>query len=74
MVLEVMLMCMEEVDNHIIQDHHQAVHHIGAVTLRQDIHKVDNLHTIIEITQHGEVAEVVDTFMVTEAHRVEKGA
>ena len=65
---------MEEVDNHTIQDHHQEVHHTGEVTQLQDIHKVDNLHIITEITQRGAVVEVVDTFTVIEALKEDKGA
>lgn len=67
-------MCMEAADNHTIQDHHQEVHHTGEVTQLQAIHKVDNLHTITEITQRGAVAEVVDTLLVIEALKEDKGA
>ena len=74
MVPEEILMCLEEADSHTIQDHLLEDHHIGVETLRQDIHKVDNLHLTTEITQRGAVVEVVDTFTVIEALKEDKGA
>ena len=74
MVLEEILMCTVAADSHTTQDHLQEDHHTGVETLRQDIHKVDSLHIITETTQLGAVAEVADTFTVTEAHKEDKGA